>query len=277
MPPGFWEKLKWLDPFFYIDKYVLPPVKSSSEVVQWAVFLFNYILIAVGAFFLVGGNFFVIAIITVVYLYLFFVERKNAVEWSINLFSAFLFAFILYYFVLAGILSTSAPLVIVYSGSMEPTLYRGDVVVLSGSKTFDVGQADVDFPIGNKRLSEYAEVGYEKNAKFSLRQAALKINGQEYRFDPNGPIVVYYSQLRGQDIIHRAVLKLHAPDGDYLITFGDNNPGIDEDCPEQTTQCISLYPIKTTDVRGQHVFHIPLLGYAKLLVFDDLPRLLAGK
>ena len=204
-------------------------------------------------------------------------DGNRLIENVVYGFSALFFAYVLYNFVLAGLLGTSAPLVIVYSGSMEPVLYRGDVVVLTGSKDFEVSAVNLDFPISGKRLSDFAEVGLGPSAKYGLRQATLKINGAEYEFDPNGAIVVYYSQLRGQDIIHRAVLKLHAPDGDFLITFGDNNSRIDEDCPVQGTQCISLSPVPVSKVKGKYLFHVPLVGYVKLLVFDDLPRALFGR
>ncbi|HLC92641.1 MAG TPA: hypothetical protein VJH23_02960 [archaeon] len=231
MPKSFWDNLKWLDPFTYVDKYLMPVVNPKGD---------------------------------------------KLIENIVYVLSALIFAYVLYNFVLAGLLGTSAPLVIVYSGSMEPVLYRGDVAILTGSKDFTVAQADVDFPVGGKRLSDFAEIGYAQNEKYGLRQAALKINGNEYRFDPQGPIVVYYSQLRGQDIIHRAVLKLHAPDGDFLITMGDNNSRIDIDCPSQSTQCITLSPVPVEKVRGKYLFHIPLIGYAKLIIFDDLPKLLGG-
>ncbi len=228
---GIFQKLKWLDPFTYVDLYVMPKVNPKGD---------------------------------------------KLIENVVYVFFALIFAYVLYNFVLAGLFGTSAPLVIVYSGSMEPVLYRGDVVLLSGAKSFEVTQVDINFPVAGRRISEYAQLGVQGSEKFGIRQAALKIGGKEYLFDPKGPIVVYYSSQKRQDIIHRAVLLLHAPDGDFLVTQGDsiNNSRIDQDCVGELPDCISLYPIAAKDVRGQHILHIPLIGYVKLLIFDDLPKLL---
>ena len=229
---GIREKLKWLDPFTYVDLYVMPIINPG---------------------------------------------KNKVIETVVDIFFAFLFAFILYNFIFVFILGTSAPLVIVYSGSMEPVLYRGDVVVLKGTNQIDVAEVNVDFPVGNRLVSEYAEFGYAQTEK-GLRQAAIKINNKEYLFDSSGPIVVYNSALRHQDIIHRAVLKLNAPDGAFLITFGDNNPVIDEDCRQTPSgyNCISLYPVPVKSLIGEYVFHIPFIGHLKLILLDDLPKLIFG-
>ena len=226
------EKLKWLDPFTYVDWYEMEIINPSKN--KW-----------------VGE--------------------------AVYLVFAFIFAFILYNFVFAFILGTSTPLVIVYSGSMEPVLYRGDVVVLNALGAYSLKEVQLNFPIKDKLLLEYAQIGYIQLPNGQIRAGGVSISGKEYLFDPNGPIVVYNSSLRGQDIIHRAVLLLNAPDGKYLITFGDNNSRIDQDCKlfEAGRDCISLYPLKVEDVKGKYLIHIPLIGYVKLLVFDDLPRLFA--
>src|SRR3989344_1625461 len=114
MLEGLRGRLKWLDPFTYVDLYLMPMVNPKGD---------------------------------------------KLVENIVYVVSALVFAFVIYNFVLAGILGTASPLVIVYSGSMEPVLYRGDVVVLTGSKDFAVREAIVDFPVGGKPISGYAEVG----------------------------------------------------------------------------------------------------------------------
>src|SRR3989344_9223480 len=78
--------LKYLDPFYYVDKYLVP--KINPENTEW-------------------------------------------VNWIIYLVSALFFAWLIY-FALGLLLATSSPMVIVVSGSMEPVLYRGDVVVMQG-------------------------------------------------------------------------------------------------------------------------------------------------
>lgn len=61
---------------------------------------------------------------------------------------------IVVYYALGFILQTSDPIVTVVSGSMEPTLYRGDMVVLRGEKTENLqkGIIIVYFHPDQKRL-----------------------------------------------------------------------------------------------------------------------------
>ncbi len=225
-------KLKWLDPFTYVDLYLMPLVNPRGD---------------------------------------------KAIESIVYVISAFVFAYVLYNFVLAYALGTSSPLVIVYSGSMEPTLYRGDVVILGAAASLSPSEAVVDFTAGDKALRDYAKIGYQADAIGGQRPATLLINGKEFSLDPKGPIVVYTSPTRWQDIIHRAVLKLKAPDGEFLVTLGDNNERLDQDCGESEINrrvCISPRPVPIASLKGKYLFHLPLLGYVKLLFFDDLPRLL---
>ncbi len=237
------DKLKWLDPFTYVDLYVMPVVNPG---------------------------------------------KNEHIELVVDVIFAFLFAFVLYNHILAGLLGTSTPLVIVYSGSMEPVLYRGDVAVLSGSKDIAVREISVDFPVKGRLVGEYAETVPGKYLGAD-RAKGIIIGGREVDFDSSGPIVVYRSSLSGLDIIHRAALKIKAPDGDFLITYGDNgktNWTFDADCPgynpvavvdgKEQFECITLTPVQAPELKGRYLFHIPLIGYVKLLIFDDLPRLLFG-
>jgi len=271
------SKLKWLDPFTYVDIVIIPKVKALNKKMQLIVFLATYIIL-LGLVAIVFGFTPVLAgSVTLLYIYLFFFEKDEALVLSIYVVSAFVFAYVLYYFVLSLLLGTSSPLVIVFSGSMQPILYRGDVVILGSPNNIEMNEVVVDFPIGEKLVSEYAEIG-SKMENGSYRNASLKINGQEYEFDPNGPIVVYYSSLQNRDIIHRAVLRIRSPDGDFFITFGDNNARIDQDCGGNANpvSCINKSAVSEKNLTGKYLFHIPFLGQAKLFFFDDLPKLLAG-
>ncbi len=277
MLKGLREKLKWLDPFTYVDIFILPKIKGLDSGKQTLVFGFTYIFLLASVFLLLGGNFFVAFLLTALYAYLLFAERGNAVEWAVYIFSAFIFAFVLYNFVLSFLLGTNVPLVIVFSGSMEPTLYRGDVAILSGAGNVSVGSASVDFPVAGKSFSEIVEkTGYSANVLGIPRPASLIIGGKEY-FLEKGPIVVYHSPSLGVDIIHRAVFRIDAPDGSFVLTMGDNvltNNRIDQDCPQGANSCLSPAPVPVKELRGKYLFHIPLVGYAKLLIFDDLPAFL---
>ena len=79
--------LKYLDPFYYVDTYVVP--KVNPENIEW-------------------------------------------INWVIYVVSALFFAWLIYS-LLGFLLATASPMVIVVSGSMEPVLYRGDVVVMQGA------------------------------------------------------------------------------------------------------------------------------------------------
>ncbi len=120
-------------------------------------------------------------------------------------------------------------------------------------------------------------------------------NGQTVPITTNGDIIVYHSPLRQQQIIHRVVAKISASDGVFLLTKGDNartNKTLDADCGAIVQQyypgsdvsyiqpekpCITPYPINASSIDGASLARIPWIGYVKLLLFDDIPKLLTGK
>ncbi|MCR4335677.1 MAG: hypothetical protein NUV57_04020 [archaeon] len=265
------EKLKWLDPFTYIDFFLLPKINALDQKLQWGVFISSYLILSLLISIVFGFSITIVGLLGIVYIYLFFFEKEEAITLSVYLVSAFIFAFVLYNFVLSFLLGTNAPLVIVFSGSMEPILYRGDIVILTGAGSMRLTEANVDFPIKDKLLREYAVIGKRVNSSGVKRDASIKIGSDEFEFDEKGPIVVYFSPLRKQDIIHRAVLKINAPDGQFLLTMGDNNNRMDQDCSSSGNDCIVLAPIPVENLRGKYLFHLPLIGHIKLIIFDDLP------
>jgi signal peptidase I len=233
---SFLEKLKWLDPFTYVDillEYINP-------------------------------------------------KKIWFVNWAVNIFFAFIFAFILYSF-FGFLFGTSSPFVIVLSGSMEPTFYRGDIMAMSGANASNLKAQEIELgeEISGRALAEIATPSYSPDGNiFSI----IFKNGKEIRPNKQGDIVVYYSSYRQEPIIHRAVAKIRAKDGIFLLTKGDSkaNYTVDQDCglviagTPQKPGCINLYPVNVKDIQGKVTFKIPLLGYVKLLVFDDVPVLLFG-
>jgi signal peptidase I len=238
---GFFDKfkenfkwLKWLDPFTYVDLYVMPIVNP---------------------------------------------KRNGLVENFVYLFFAFVFAWFLYNYVFAFLLGTSSPLVIVYSGSMEPSLYRGDIVVLSAASEVSVKSVDVNFELSGVGFFDFAKpiYGFESGR---YKSVGFRMNGQDFFYDRSGPVVVYYSKSYGEDIIHRAVFKFRAPDGDFVLTYGDNNQAADQECNNAmilVDNCISPSLVKVGSLKGKYLFHLPFLGYLKLIIFDEIPRLVFGK
>lgn len=238
---GIREKLKWADPFTYVDKYLMPVVNpSGNEILSWIIYLV----------------------------------------------SAFVFAWVIYT-ALGLALATPAPMVIVVSQSMEPELYRGDVVVLYGVTAQTLNAQEIDLPekqLNNVYVDSFATLSYTgRGGSYSLSSIIFPGN-RTIVLNTEGDTVVYVSNVTGEQIIHRAVLKINAADGTYILTKGDNqntNITIDQDCGkvvmnQSQKSCITLYPINTDDVLGKAILRIPLLGYIKLLLFDDLPTILFG-
>ncbi len=224
------KNLKWLDPFTYVDLYLMPIANPNNDKLL--------------------GN--IVYIIT-----------------------AFIFAFILYTG-LGLLLSTSSPIVIVLSGSMEPSMYRGDVVFLTGTSAEGVAAQELELntPLQGVPFPMVGSVD-DRNSKVTL------INGETATINREGNPIVYRSTLMGEQIIHRAVLKIKASDGTYILTKGDANPSIDQDCGALLENrfekpCIEPFLIPSSQIDGKVIFKIPLLGYIKLLLVDDISVLLFG-
>ncbi len=234
--------LKFLDPFFYVDNFLLPKINPG---------------------------------------------KKEWIEWIVYALTAFVSAFAVYA-MLGFLWGTASPMVIVYSGSMEPTFYRGDIM---GLISFSVQKSGLNPPIevnqdSLKGISLYsiAKPVYEKNGGVIQIKEISFDSGIVLSVKKEGPVIVYYSDYLQKPIIHRAIALLHAKDGYYVLTKGDSiyNSTVDQDCgkvvygmPEH--ECIALYPVPVSEIQGMAFLKIPLLGYAKLLVFDDLPNFLFGK
>ncbi len=211
-------------------------------------------------------------------------DKHWYIEFPVELATAFLSAFLLYVFI-GFVLGTNMPIVVVVSGSMEPVFSRGDVVVLQGvtSKTLKVQEITVPFALKEKPFFAFGNPNYFLNEQNKQEIFSITVQDQNIRFDQSGDSVVYFSRFNNEPIIHRAVLLIHASDGDFLLTKGDsaNNTTFDQDCgrvvlgfPEKS--CITPYPVPISEVRGKAVGWIPVIGYVKLILVDDLLQLLRG-
>lgn len=269
MLKGIRDKLKWADPFTYVDKFVMPRVNPN-------------------------GN--------------------KAIEWIVYIFFAFVFALLIFSF-LGFVFGTGSPLVIVVSGSMEPTLHRGDVMLIQGVSPENINAETISLNenISGKPVNDYAEIDY-KNERI------IFTNGESIPLNKEGDIIVFYSNINNIQVIHRVVAKINAEDGYFLLTKGDNdstNRKIDQDCGqifgeqlnnsqlynsgkawfrinersclcartpnsfqdiasaciacnEQT--CNYLYAIPAESIDGKTIGGLPYIGYVKLFLFDDLPK-----
>jgi len=172
-------------------------------------------------------------------------------------------------------------MMIVVSSSMEPLYYRGDIVVLlgTGPEGIEGPVVEIDRPLSQTAFSEFASPAYKPGTR---QIESIEFNsGQAIPITKEGSIVVYWSDLMNEPIIHRVAAKLHAEDGWFLLTKGDsiNNSTIDQDCglvengiPEKP--CIELYPVPIKKLQGKSILHVPLLGCGKLWLLDDLASLI---
>lgn len=242
------SKLKWLDPFTYVD-ILLDKIKPKAQ-------------------------------------------RNKYLDWLIYLAFAAIFAYALL-FIFGLILGTSAPGVIVLSGSMEPGFYRGDIIILQGANAQNIKGQDVYLPeiptLKNRLLKDIASVNYKE-------QKIIFANGTEAKINKEGDVVVYNSAYYPEPIIHRVIAKVHVADGTYFITKGDNpktNWFVDQACgavkfsyisgtdisaiTSIESTCITPFLPSENEIEGKMIGKIPLLGWVKLIPFDEVPKLLGLK
>lgn len=215
-------------------------------------------------------------------------EDNGLLRFITELVTAFVAAFLLYS-IIGFVMGTAMPLVIVLSGSMEPVLHRGDIVLLQGAaapEAVKVQSISLNRNLSGLAFSDFGSATYFLDESNRRVVYSLVFADQNVRLNTEGDIVVYFSQQPGippQPIIHRAVLRIHANDGDFFLTKGDSifNPTFDQDCGrvvlgQSEKACITLYPIKASELQGKTVGFIPLVGYVKLILVDDLAQFLQG-
>ncbi len=207
---------------------------------------------------------------------------KSTIYWICYIGLAFFLAIAIYN-LLGWILGVSMPMAIVYSASMEPSLHRGDIVILTKANNLKVEEITINQNISNKDLEEFADVSYYLN-EYGLEEAEYLTIGDKNisllsTINNKNSVIVYPSNVSGKDIIHRAIVKINANDGVFLLTKGDNhktNTYIDQDCGvdivdgEITIEkpCLNLCPIKEKDLKGKKLGKIPYIGYIKLVLFQ---------
>lgn len=234
MLKGLQKKLKWLDPFTYVDRLVMPAVNPSNN---------------------------------------------GIVSWLVYIVFSFVFAWLLYSG-LGFLLGTASPIVVVVSPSMEPVYFRGDAIVLAKATPESISAEEVFLDAKSLRNTFFSEIGKIEFEGYQAKTISF-LDSSKIPVKKDGSIVVYFSQWRSQPIIHRAVAKIHAGDGVYVLTKGDslNNSTIDQDCgriasgmPEK--DCITLYPLQVSELQGQALLRIPVVGCIKLWVLDNTLSLL---
>ncbi len=118
----------------------------------------------------------------------------------------------------------------------------------------------------------------ERNVTFtngSTEQIAyttgISINGTKITGDAGNPIVVYEtipqdSFYKDGDayVVHRVYAVIDAAGSYYVLTKGDNNPGLDIQ--------YGNYPIDSSHVAGMVIAAVKYLGYLKLILSDSLAQ-----
>ena len=220
-------------------------------------------------------------------------KDNSLVSWPVYIVTAFISAWLIYT-ILGFLLGTRTPAVIVVSGSMEPTFYRGDIMVLTGvtPSTLNAQEVTLPFSIGNKNIYTYARTycsvkGISKLVEcrelrpyvarralpitnFSTERICFPYVNKCVELNKKGGIVVYFSHILRRRIIHRAVVKIHAKDGTFVLTKGDSvkNPLIDQEGG------LASSAVSVNKLYGKVIFMIPKLGYVKLIIMDDIPCIL---
>lgn len=97
---------------------------------------------------------------------------------------------------------------------------------------------------------------------------AVTINGTTINNDANNSVVVYatipqdyFYTLGDSYIVHRVYAILNVSGNYYVLTKGDNNPGLDIQ--------YGNYPFNLTYVEGKVDYSIPYLGYFKLVLSNS--------
>ncbi len=81
----------------------------------------------------------------------------------------------------------------------------------------------------------------------------------------SNPIVIYSttsSDYFSGDIIHRVFAALKVGNSYYILTKGDNNPGLDME--------FGNYPINESSIIGYKIASVPIVGYLKLIISGQL-------
>jgi len=158
--------------------------------------------------------------------------RKNGIFATLLLLLVILIANFAIQGALTLILKTDRPLHTPISGSMEPTLNIGDLLIVQGGVTGE---------------SVYAHSG-------------------------DGDIIIYHDprDYNGIPIVHRAVDKYEVDSVWYIVTKGDNNPTVDDwrwyGFPVEGNYSVAGHP--ESYIVGKVIFKIPYLGYI-LRAFDE--------
>ena len=133
-----------------------------------------------------------------------------------------------------------------FGGQIVPNQYQNNNLV-----QFTCGAQNIVFGNGTTAQEAYT--------------TSVTINGTVINGDKNNSIIVYattpndyFYSLGDSYIVHRVYAVLNVSGNYYVLTKGDNNPGLDMQYQN--------YPVNITDTQGKEIASVPYLGYLKLVL-----------
>jgi signal peptidase I len=171
------------------------------------------------------------------------------------------------------VLQTAKPMNVVTSCSMLPVLHRGDLVFLQGGQinaptaqiTSSIKAADVSYV--------NCTVNYFNGSKaVTPCVSSIRAGSVDYPARTRNDVLIYDAEPAAYGaIIHRSVLWLAAGNQSFLLTKGDNNPGLDQQS--------GISPVTADRINGKVILTVPAIGYLKVFLFagfDFILRLPTG-
>lgn len=114
---------------------------------------------------------------------------------------------------------------------------------------FNCGITQIQYKNGTKRYEAYTK--------------SITINNKTISEDQNNSIIVYetvpsdlFYRMGDRLIVHRAYVILNSSGNYYILTKGDNNPGLDVQ--------YNNMPPNISHIKGKVLFVIPYIGYIKI-------------
>lgn len=236
----FKEKMKWLDPFTYVDKAIMPILNpSNNQAIGWIVYVFFAFVFAWLLYSLVG----------------FVLGTSSPI-----------------------VVVVSPSMEPVYFRGDAIILQRATVENIEGTDVFLPGEkvsgrafseiGEVVFGAGQDGRQTAREIRFFNSSTVPVaRNGSIVVYFSKWRAQP----IIHRVVAR----IHAMDGVFVLTKGDSV-----NNSTIDQDCGAVTTgfpekNCISLYPVPVREIQGTAFFRVPFVGCVKLWALDDFVSLLA--
>lgn len=141
-----------------------------------------------------------------------------------------------------------------YDSALNRIVSQGEQ---TGAITYTCGSRNVTFQNGTTMREAYT--------------TAITIAGDTIIGDRNNSVIVYktipedsFYQEGDAYVVHRIYAIINASGNYYVLTKGDNNPGLDMQ--------YGNYPIKLSDIEGKVVASVPYIGYIKLILSNSFSQ-----